>query len=350
MSVFQYLQDRLAAILLNLAGLTALLVFLTAVGTEKGVAALIGIGWAAALTSYFVCSYLLRRQYFRELEDLLRGLDRPYLLGELIKRPYRFEDRFYARLLKESNKSVIEEIRRLEGEQKDYREYIESWVHDAKIPLAAIALMCENQSGDETKALARKIRPELGKLENYIESALFYARSDSVYQDYLIRELDLREVVFETIAKNKAFLIQNHMTITVDIQCGKVFCDEKWLAFILGQILFNAAKYKKEETGAVHITAEDTKNGARLAIEDEGLGIRPGELERVFDKGFTGTNGRGGKASTGMGLYLCAKLCARLGLEITAESEEGVFTRILLFFPKGSFYERPASFKNVSLL
>lgn len=346
MTIRGYLRDRTAAILLNLAGMAALSLFLTAGGTEGGMVGLILIGWAAAAAAYFICAYLSRRRYFKELEGILSGLDRPYLLGELIKRPYRCEDQIYACLLKESNKSVIEEIHLLEAEQKDYREYIESWVHDAKIPVTAIELICDNQTGACEKALARKIRPELGKIENYIESALFYARSDFVYQDYLMKELDLQEVVYQAIAKNKAFLIQNGMRITVRTECGTVFCDEKWLIFILSQILINAAKYKKGEKGTIRVDAEDIKNGVQLAISDEGVGIRREELVRIFDKGFTGTNGRGSRASTGMGLYLCGKLCEKLGIQIHAESEEGKGMKMILRFPKGTFYERPEPVKS----
>ena len=186
----------------------------------------------------------------------------------------------------------------------------------------------------------------LGKIENYIESALFYARSDFVYQDYLMKELDLQEVVYQAIAKNKAFLIQNGMRITVRTECGTVFCDEKWLIFILSQILINAAKYKKGEKGTIRVDAEDIKNGVQLAISDEGVGIRREELVRIFDKGFTGTNGRGSRASTGMGLYLCRKLCEKLGIQIHAESEEGKGMKMILRFPKGTFYERPEPVKS----
>ena len=165
-------------------------------------------------------------------------------------------------------------------------------------------------------------------------------------RDYLMKELDLQEVVYQAIAKNKAFLIQNGMRITVRTECGTVFCDEKWLIFILSQILINAAKYKKGEKGTIRVDAEDIKNGVQLAISDEGVGIRREELVRIFDKGFTGTNGRGSRASTGMGLYLCRKLCEKLGIQIHAESEEGKGMKMILRFPKGTFYERPEPVKS----
>ena len=338
MTIFEYLRDRIPVLLLNLAAMIAVTAYLTGGGVSLSMTALLILGWAFLLFISFSLGYVGRSRYFRELEDTLNALDKPYLLGEIMGKPYRSEDRKYRQLIRRSNKAVIEAVRRLEDEQREYKEYIEGWIHDVKLPITAMELICQNQTEPGAKETARKIAPELSRMENLVESALFYARSDSVYQDYLIDETDLKSVVDQTIARNKAFLISHNMAIEVNGHCGSVFCDGKWLQFILGQILINAAKYKKDGGGRIRITGEDVKNGVLLSVEDEGVGIRASEIDRIFDKGFTGTNGRSGQTSTGIGLYLCRKLCAKLGIEITAESEEGVFTRIHLVFPKSDYH------------
>ena len=334
MTVFEYMRDRIWTLLVNLAAMIAVTAYLTAGGVSASMTVLLILGWAVTLVIFFALGYVRRNRYFRDLEHTLQALDKPYLLGEIMGKPYRSEDRKYRQLIRLSNKAVIEAIRRMEDEQREYKEYIESWIHDVKLPITAIELICRNQTDPAAKEAARKIAPELSRMDNLVESALFYARSDSVYQDYLIRETDLQAVIDQTIARNKAYLIANRMMIEASCSCGSVFCDEKWLQFILGQILINAAKYKKGQGGKVRITGKDIKNGVLLVLEDDGMGIPESEIGRIFEKGFTGTNGRGGHKSTGIGLYLCKKLCGKLGIQITAESEEGAFTRILLAFPK----------------
>lgn len=338
MTIFEYLKDRMPALLVNLSAMLAVAVYLTAGGVDISMTILLLVGWAFLLVIFFACGYVRRNRYFKEIEAIFHQLDKPYLLGEVMGRPSRSEDKKYREIIRRSNKSVIEAIRRLEDEQKEYKEYIESWIHDVKLPITAAALVCQNQTEPDAKETARKILPELSKMENLVESALFYARSDSVYQDYLIEETDLEEVINQTIARNKSFLIANRMTIEVDCSCDRVFSDGKWLQFILSQILINAAKYKKEDCGKIRILGRDVKNGVRLSVEDEGIGIKESEISRIFDKGFTGTNGRSRARSTGIGLYLCCKLCRKLGIEISAASEEGRYTRIDLTFPRSDYY------------
>ena len=334
----EYLKDHIGTLLVNAAGMIFAAVYLLAGGLSSTMTALLFIAWWAVLICFLAVGYRQRNRYFQNLKGLLDGLDKPYLLGELAERPYRYEDRIHMDLLRKTNKSVIEEIRRLEEKQQDYREYIESWVHDMKVPITGMELMCANEKEGNAGTLSSKIRLELARVENCVESVLFYAKSDSVYRDYLIRELDLQETIHQAIAKNKAFLIRCNMRIETDPDLGFVYSDEKWLIFILGQILINSGKYRKGDSGYIRFSGIDTKQGMRLVIEDHGIGERKSEIDRIFDKGFTGTNGRKDKMSTGMGLYLCAKLCRRIGLEISAESEEGQYTRIFVDFPKGDYH------------
>lgn len=338
MTILEYVKDRTGAILIHAAGMIVLGIYLGAANLDTSMIALIIIGWAFVMIVYFLCGYLERKRYFGQLEDLLASLDKPYLISEVMTPPYRQEDRRYREILRRSNKSVIEAIHKLEDEQKNYKEYIESWIHEVKLPITAIELICENQTKPDEKALARKIRPQLTRVENLVEATLFYARSESVYKDYLIKEIDLEEVVMDAVGRNKAFLIQNRMSVDVKCKCSRVYSDGKWLQFILNQLLFNAVKYKKGDDGHVTITGNDIKNGVQLIIEDQGIGIKESEISRVFEKGFTGSNGRTRGDSTGIGLYLCSKLCGKLGIKISVDSQEGSYTKAILTIPRGNYF------------
>lgn len=337
MLIRDYLKDRIPGILLHLAGIIAVSLFLAAGAVSRSMIILLIMGWLTVIFFYYLVGYSYRSRYFKKLEETLSSLDKPYLLGEIMEKPYSEEDNLYRELLRRSNKSVIEAIYKLEQEQKDYREYIENWVHNIKVPITAIELICENQTEAHGKVLSGKIRPELAKIENCAESALFYARADAVYQDFFMKELDLAAVAATVTMKNKSLLIQNNMAVDITITGGSIYCDEKWLEFILSQILLNSTKYRKGDSGKISFTGHNEKSGFWLTVEDNGIGIKAGEVDRVFDKGFTGTNGRQRQKATGMGLYLCRKLCRCLSLGISAESVEGEYTRIKLFFPLSDY-------------
>ena len=233
----------------------------------------------------------------------------------------------------EIGKSMLENVNKYKYLQEDYKEYIELWIHEIKIPIATSKMIVENNKSEVTKS----IDEELDKIENYIEQALYYARSNTVEKDYIIKKNNLKDIVSSTILKNKTTLIQNNVKIEMENLEEEVYTDSKWCVFILSQIIQNAIKYSKEQNKEIKLYAENKKENVILYIKDNGIGIDKAEIGRVFEKGFTGTNGRQEKKSTGIGLYLCKKLCDKLciGLEIASEKEIG--TEVKLVFPKNSF-------------
>lgn len=336
MSFFEYIKDKIMIILLNISCLLALCSYLLLTGNNFDSVLLIGIVWILILSAYFLNEFTRRKRYFKKLNNILNNLEKRYLLAEVMKPTFRLEDKIYREIIRKSNKSVIEKINQLEDEQKDYKEYIESWIHEVKIPITSMDLICNNNKND----VMRKMSSELRRVESYVEMTLFYARSEEVYKDYFIKEISLKKVVLETIGKNKQYLIGNSMSISIDLDDSTIFSDEKWLSFIINQVLINAVKYKSSETGSINISSEKIKNGVSLIIEDNGIGIKESEIGRIFNKGFTGTNGRNIAKSTGIGLYLCKKLCNKLALEIKAESKENEYTKIIIIFPKGNYLSK----------
>ncbi len=332
MTFFRFIKDKALLLLLHAVGMFLLTVFLCLTAYSWDYCLIILFCWWAVLLIWLVVQFLSRKNYFTELEHNAKNLEQQYLLGELMPSSFRLEDELYRELIRKSNKSVIERIRQIEDAQKEYREYIESWVHEIKAPITAIALACENMRDER----GRQIAVENRRVENDVDMVLYYARSDEVYKDYLIAETDLQEVCGEVLMKNKQYLIQSHMQAEVDCP-DHVFTDKKWMSFILGQLILNSAKYRALENARIHIFTEAEKRSVRLIVEDNGIGIKPEELPRIFEKGFTGSNGREKGRATGMGLYLCQKLCRKLGIEIWAESREGEGTKIVMEIPKSGF-------------
>ena len=237
-------------------------------------------------------------------------------------------------IIKETEKSMLEHVNEYKHIQEEYKEYIELWIHEIKIPIATSKMIIENNKSNVTVS----INEEIDKIENYIEQALFYARSNAVEKDYYIKKVNLKEIVNGSILKNKRDLLQNKINLKIhDIETN-VYTDSKWCIFILNQLIQNSIKYSKNENKEIEIFSKEKKDKVILYIKDNGIGIKKGETTRVFEKGFTGENGRiNGKKSTGIGLYLSKKLCGKLGLGIELNSEENVGTEIRIIFPKSSF-------------
>lgn len=198
-------------------------------------------------------------------------------------------------------------------------------------------MIIENNKSGVTKS----IDEELDKVENFIEQALFYARSNTVEKDYYIKSANLKEIVNESIRKNKSVLIHEKVFVNLHDLDLIVNTDNKWICFILNQLIQNSIKYKKQDGSLeIEIFARQGKENVVLYAKDNGIGIKKGEITRVFEKGFTGTNGRlSNKKSTGIGLYLCKKLCVKLGIDIELNSVQNEGTEVRVVFPKGSYID-----------
>ena len=337
MNLLDYIRDKIRFLCFFAFFLLFLFCFLRITGYPAAYA-LLFLSLAAGLTLlYGGIDYCHKKTFFDHLLLQLNQLDKPYLIGEIMEKSPCLTDRLYRQVIRVSNRSVIESIHTLEKEKQEYREYIESWIHEVKAPLTSINLMCANQlsAQEEDGHFARKLLQETEAIENAVEQALYYARSDEVYRDFLITPCCLNDIVKESVTRCRRLLTACHMKVELHIPAScMVYCDGIWLVFILSQLLRNSAQYKKGDCGNITITAKERPKQVLLSVRDEGTGIPDNELSRIFEKGFTGSNGRKTKSSTGMGLYLSKKLCQKLGLSIRAHSCEGVFTEILLEIPR----------------
>ena len=279
--------------------------------------------------------YKKKKDYYNELIKNMEELKEKYLISEIIKTPNFIEGKILKDILQDTGKSMLENVNYYKNIQEDYKEYIELWIHEVKIPIAASKMIIENNKNEVTKS----IDEELDKVENYTEQALFYARSNAVEKDYIINKTNLKEIVNGAILKNKTTLLNEKVSIELsNLKEEEVYTDSKWAVFIVNQIIQNAIKYSKKENKKIEISSQEKNDKVILYIKDNGIGIKKGEITRVFERGFTGENGRIiGQKSTGIGLYLCKKLCDRLGLGIELNSEKDKGTEVRIIFPKNSY-------------
>ena len=286
--------------------------------------------WFIPLIVYIGLQFVQEKRFYGEMTELSGNLDKKYLLSEIIKKPNYYEGRIFYEVLKDANRNMHEEVNYYKHLQSDYREYIETWVHEIKTPIASSKMILENSISNDKNALV----DEMNKIDRYITQALYYSRSTDFNKDYIIKTFNLQSIINECIRENRR----------------EVTSDAKWLKFIINQIIINSIKYSRNECAEIKIYIEehcnnthikdDFKKGlndmsdankkVKLVIEDNGIGIPKSDINRVFDKGFTGENGRIYGKSTGIGLYLCKKLCEKLNLNIELFSEPEVFTKVFI--------------------
>lgn len=326
MSGKQYLKNQIPAILVNLIGMLALALFLLANANRLQTVLFIFTVWVMILITYFSAAYYMRKRYLNKLLDMTEQLEERYLIPEIMTIPEKADEQVFYQIMKMAEKSMLEKIGKIQNERKKYKEYIEQWIHEVKTPITAMKLLCENNRSPFT----REILAELENINQYTEQALYYARSEHTEKDYFVRETDLCDVVHSAIADNKYLLRQCNMTIMIDPIENKVYTDDKWVRFILNQIIGNAIKYRTEQP-VLHFSAIKANDRIILSVSDNGIGIPNSDLPRIFEKGFTGRNGRTEKNSTGIGLYLCRRLCDKLGIGLTAHSENNKTTIALSF-------------------
>ena len=205
------------------------------------------------------------------------------------------------------------------ADRADMLEYYTLWAHQIKTPIAAMRLRLQSEDSDSS----RRLLADLGRIEQYVEMVLTYLRLEGEGTDYVFREAKLDDIVRPALRRFAGEFIARRLALDYTPTDVRVFTDEKWLSFVIEQVLSNALKYTPQ--GGVSVYVEEPKT---LCIRDTGIGIAPEDLPRVFERGFTGLQGRADKRASGIGLYLCRRICRNLGHTITAESRPGEGTTV----------------------
>lgn len=328
MTAGEFIFDRLGRMILRLAFLFVTAAFLFGTGTQPGIITLLLIVSILIFLLEQLSDFWRTKKRLNELQAIMHALDQRYLFTECVSAPHDLYERKLFDLLRLSGKSMIEAVSDAQAAQKEYREYIEQWVHEIKTPITAAKLICQNTDSDTR----RKLSKELAQIDAHVERALFYARTENPEKDFIISKTALSTICEEAIQTHKTLLIQNGFRVETDGLEEVVYTDRKWVSFMLGQFLQNAARYRREKP-VISLSGRRLGRQVQLAVQDNGIGISDHELPRVFDRGFTGKNGRNRGGSTGMGLYLCKRLADTLEIGLQIQSTEGMGTCVTLVFP-----------------
>lgn len=348
MKLSDYIYEVKGVLLACFAGGLFFTLILAAFGLSAAQLALLWICFCLILFPTLLLCWRKKHRRLSYLSDTLQALEPKYLLAEIADAPDSALEQVYFRLLRTALKSMADQVAASQRQAREYQEFLEQWVHEIKLPVTGIQLLCENNKTDIT----RKILAQTQRIGQDVEKVLFYARLGSAEKDCLIREIPLRDCVMDVLARNRQLLIESGASVHTDV-AHSVRSDPRWLSFLLTQVISNSLKYRSERPLALDIASREEDGCVVLSVTDNGLGIRPSELPRVFDKGFVGSNGRGAgtgpaatgtggatsmgvassmEVATGIGLYLCAGLCERLGIGIQAESDWNRSTTISLYF------------------
>lgn len=271
---------------------------------------------------YFFKDYRKYKNHHQNLKYIKEDLD---FLDDFPQDIY-LEEKIYQEMIQQLQKKAFQLSKENQQKYNDMIDYYTKWVHQIKTPIAGLKLIIQNDYPDE------KMLVELLKIEQYVNMALQYVRLDHIHHDLSFQKVSLDELVSQEIKKQSLFFLQKNIKVDYQIQDQQILTDEKWSSFAIEQVLSNALKYTKE--GSITFYNE----GEKLYIKDSGIGIKESDLPRVFEKGFTGFQGRNDKKASGLGLYLCKNIFDQLGHLISIESKVGQGTTVCLDFSKKEIF------------
>lgn len=333
MKLRDYLRDRAGWIAGILFELIIILVFGMVIQINTSYLTAIALFQIFTVVCLMGFEFQKKQAFYNDVLRKLDELDKKFLLTEMIRKPGFLEGDFFCDVLYEANKSMYEHVSDQEQSVRDFKDYVEMWIHEIKLPISALSLMNYTENMN-----FRSFRQQVDKISHYVEQILYYVRADTPQNDFLMKECKLEELLNEILIEHKDVLISEKFTISKKNTDISVISDAKWVTFMIGQLLNNSIKYKKGETGFLGFEASDEERSVTFSIEDHGIGVASEDVKRVFEKSFTGKNGREVAASTGMGLYICRKMCEKLGHEIWMESKKGEYTKVFIRFGKDGYY------------
>lgn len=330
MNFLMFLEEKIFFLLFQFVFLLFVSFFLLCLNANFLLIFFLLLFYIGIVLCYLLLEYCKIVRKEKEIKQIINDLEEKYYIASVLPKPKERGNQGYYYALQKACKAMNDKISELEKEKVEYQEYVESFAHEIKTPISALSLVFDNKKDDELKE-------EVGKIDNLVEQILYYARSDNTEKDYFVKEVKLEDAVHEVLLSYRNYILKQKITMAVKLQQQVVYTDEKWLHFILSQIIQNSIKYLDKKEKVIEIKTIEHENNLALSIIDNGCGIKKSDLPRIFEKGFTGTN-RKKEHSTGIGLYLVHKLVTRLGMKIEIESEEKKYTKVTILFPKTDMY------------
>lgn len=348
----KYVKDRHTEIIFGAVAFAIILLLLLAFHTPPALIIMVMAVFLIFMVAAFLWDYNRKRGFYQQLKENLNDLDKKNLAAEIISEPDFYEGKILHATLYEMGKSMTEQISKAEQSVTDFKDYVEMWVHEAKLPVAALLLKNFNRGNDgmnngmndgddigSNDAESDQIKKQLMKLDAYTEQILYFTRSEVAEKDFLIKQASLAKIFGSVAARMREELQDNQFDIRVSGLDVQVMTDSKWMEFVLTQLISNSIKYGAEDRERVlEVFAEEKDQQVHLHVRDNGIGISEADLPRIFEKSFTGENGRRREKSTGMGLYIARNLCRKLGHGITAQSVQGEYTEFIITFSLNDYY------------
>ncbi|MDE6425357.1 MAG: sensor histidine kinase [Ruminococcus sp.] len=333
MKFSKFLADKAVPIIISMVTWLIIWDFLAAFHIKSGQIFIIGFVYFLSGIINILWEYFRRYRFYNDMIFDCDNLEKKYLLSSMTENPDFYEGQLFYEILCETNKSMCDSVAEYRKSSEEFQEYIELWVHEIKLPVASLLLMCHNNPD-----IDGKYTEQLRRIDDCIENVMYYARSENVKKDYLIKEVSLKRTFSKIALKNREELQQRNVTIKTKNLDVSVMTDSKWLEYIMGQIIANSMKYfSANREPEISIYTTDFTEKTTLHIRDNGIGISASDLPYIFEKSYTGTNGRTHAKSTGMGLYIIKNLCDSLGHDVKADSVQGEFTDISISFGKNDF-------------
>lgn len=330
-----FIKDRITVYIIFAIAISVIGIFLRALSVQSQIIILISSIIILSTIISELWDYFRKKTFYNDLEHFLGELDKKYLLPETITEPDFYDGKKLYSALQVSNKSMHENVVSYRTKNDNFREYIEMWAHEAKIPLSSLRLMCHNNPTIEDKLIE-----QIKRLENNVDNVLYYARSESPEKDYLIKEASLKKIVSNVLGNNREVLQLIDAKVDTENLDISVLTDSKWIEYVLNQFITNSVKYRHPNRNLIiKVWAETFDDKIVFHFKDNGRGIPSSDLPYIFEKFFTGSNGRGTTKSTGMGLYIAKKMCDRMGHSIKADAVQGEYTDISISFTKDDYYK-----------
>lgn len=336
MKITDFIRDRAVPYMIFAIIFTIMMLFMEAFRVPAQLIIIIGvIFWLGFIISEG-WELFRRKKFYDDMLNKLESLDKKYLISEMLDEPAFLDGRIFWDVLCQADKSMCENAAEYRRSAAAFREFIEMWVHEIKLPVSSLLLMMHNNKSE----FSGKALEQLRRIDGYTDTVLYYARSENAEKDYIIKENSLKRTVSNVAVKYREDLLLNNVQLQTENLDVNILTDGKWLEFILGQFLANSLKFISDKREAViKISAEELSDKIILRFRDNGIGISESDLPYIFEKSFTGENGRIQARSTGMGLYIVKNLCNRLGHEISVRSVKNEFTEFEITFAKNDFYK-----------
>lgn len=340
----KYFKDRLYLLFIAVGMLIVSVLIMLAFKVKIEVVVTVGVLFVLFYVLEILTDFFRKKRYYDELLNNIDNLDKKYLVLETLSEPYFYEGRILNDVLHDVDKSMADNINIYRRGAESFKEYVEMWIHEIKLPISSLTLMLHNYKDRE---VTERMNIQVNRINSYIEQILYYVRSENAEKDYIIDDCQLSKVIAGVAMKNKDDILENKISFQVADTDKIILTDAKWLEFMMNQIISNSIKYKDKskcegEDGTecvIRVSAEEDDKSVVLSIYDNGIGISESDLPRVFDKSFTGQNGREYSKATGMGLYIVKKLCDKMGHGISIESVKGEYTLVKIVFYKNDFYK-----------